>query len=67
MIERAGATVPVNSSNKYLKELSKDADRIGPAEVLALSQEISDYVQNQLMANYLLNGEVALSKVCIFI
>mgnify|MGYP001476118646 CR=1 FL=1 len=56
-------TVPVNSSNEYLKELSKDADRIGPAEVLALSPEISDYVQNQLMANYLLNGEVALEDL----
>lgn len=53
-------TVPVESSNEYLNELSKDADRIGPAEILALSPEVSDYVQNQLMANYLLNGESAL-------
>lgn len=56
-------TVPVESSNEYLKELSKDAERIGPAEVLALSPEISDYVQNQLMANYLLNGDSALDDL----
>lgn len=56
-------TVPVDSSNEYLNELSKDADRIGPGEVLKLSPELSDYLQNQLLANFILKGDSALEDI----
>ena len=56
-------TIPVDSSNAYLTELSKDADRIGSTEILRLSPEISDYVQTQLIANYLLRGDSALEDI----
>ena len=48
---------------ELLTAISRCTDQIYPTEIINVSAELSDYLQNQMPANYIYNGEAALDEL----
>ena len=47
----------------FMQSISRCIDQIYPSEIINVDAELSDYMQNQMPANYIYNGETALSEL----
>lgn len=47
----------------FMKSISRCADQIYPTEIINIGAELSDYIQNQMPANYIYNGEASLDEL----
>ena len=48
---------------ELMTAISRCTDQIYPTEIINVSAELSDYLQNQMPANYIYNGEAALDEL----
>lgn len=48
---------------QLMEDISRCNDQIYPTEIINVSVELSDYLQNQMPANYIYNGEAALDEL----
>lgn len=52
-----------NVDEAFMESISRCSDQIYPTEIINVGAELSDYLQNQMPANYIYNGEASLDEL----
>ena len=52
-----------NVDEAFMESISRCSDQIYPTEIINVGAELSDYLQNQMPANYIYNGDASLDEL----